>query len=102
MLYASGRQGWADAELNGPRKDLSTLFDLVLTHVKAPALDAEAPFAMVASILEYDQFLGRVLTGRIEQGRAASTCRCASCARTAPSWKADASQNCSASAAWTG
>ena len=63
MLYASGRQGWADAELNGPRKDLSALFDLVLTHVKAPTLDAEAPFAMVASILEYDQFLGRVLTG---------------------------------------
>ncbi len=70
MLYASGRQGWADAELNGPRKDLSALFDLVLSHVKAPALDVEAPFAMVASILEYDLFLGRVLTGRIEQGRA--------------------------------
>ena len=70
MLYASGRQGWADVELNGPRKDLSALFDLVLRHVKAPDLDAEAPFAMVASILEYDNFLGRVLTGRIEQGRA--------------------------------
>ncbi len=70
MLYASGRQGWADAELEGARKDLSALFNLVLSHVKAPALDAEAPFAMVASILEYDNFLGRVLTGRIEQGRA--------------------------------
>jgi GTP-binding protein len=70
MLFASGRQGWADAVLDGPRKDLSALFNLVLSHVKAPALDAEAPFAMVASILEYDNFLGRVLTGRIEQGRA--------------------------------
>ncbi len=70
MLYASGRQGWADVELEGPRKDLSPLFDLVLRHVKAPALDVDAPFAMVASILEYDNFLGRVLTGRIEQGRA--------------------------------
>ena len=70
MLYASGRQGWADTELNGPRKDLSPLFDLILSHVPAPALDAEAPFAMVASILEYDNFLGRVLTGRVEQGRA--------------------------------
>ena len=37
MLYASGRQGWADAELEGPRKDLSVLFNLVLSHVKAPA-----------------------------------------------------------------
>ncbi len=70
MLYASGRQGWADATIDGPRKDLSAMFDLVLSHVKAPALDADAPFAMVASILDYDNFLGRVLTGRIEQGRA--------------------------------
>jgi GTP-binding protein len=70
MLYASGRQGWADTTLEGPRKDLSALYDLVLSHVPAPNLNADAPFAMVASILEYDNFLGRVLTGRIEQGRA--------------------------------
>jgi GTP-binding protein len=70
MLYASGRQGWADATLDGPRKDLSALFDLVLRHVPAPALDKDAPFAMVATILDYDSYLGRVLTGRVEQGRA--------------------------------
>jgi len=70
MLYASGRQGWATETLDGPRKDLAPLFDLVLRHVHAPELDKEAPFAMVASILEYDNYLGRVLTGRIEQGRA--------------------------------
>ncbi|MBN8906167.1 MAG: GTP-binding protein, partial [Rhodospirillales bacterium] len=70
MLYASGRNGWADPTLDGPRKDLSPLFDLIVNHVPAPALDPEAPFAMVASILESDNFLGRVLTGRVEQGRA--------------------------------
>ncbi|MGA3004696.1 MAG: translational GTPase TypA [Acetobacteraceae bacterium] len=70
MLYASGRQGWADATLDGPRKDLSALFDLVVSHVPPPTVDRDAPFAMVASILEYDNFLGRVLTGRIEQGSA--------------------------------
>ena len=70
MLYASGRQGWADATIDGPRKDLSALFDLVVSHVPAPTVDEDAPFAMVASILEYDNFLGRELTGRIEQGRA--------------------------------
>ncbi len=70
MLFASGRQGWADPVMDGPRKDLSPLFDLVLSHVPATALDSEAPFAMVASILDYDNFLGRVLTGRVEQGRA--------------------------------
>jgi GTP-binding protein len=70
MLYASGRQGWADEELNGARKDLAPMFDLVLRHVPAPALDPNAPFGMVASILDYDNFLGRVLTGRVEQGTA--------------------------------
>ena len=70
ILYASGRQGWADPSLDGPRADLAALFDVVLRHVPAPDLNREAPFAMVASILEYDNFLGRVLTGRVEQGRA--------------------------------
>ena len=70
MLYASGRQGWADLELEGARKDLTPMFDLVLSHVPPTRLDKEAPFAMVASILDYDNFLGRVLTGRVEQGRA--------------------------------
>jgi len=70
MLYASGRQGWADATLDGPRKDLSALFDLVVSHVPPPKVDRDAPFAMVASILEYDSYLGRVLTGRVEQGQA--------------------------------
>ena len=70
MLYASGRHGWADAVLDGPRKNLDALFDLVVSHVPPPTVDRDAPFAMVASILEYDNFLGRILTGRIEQGTA--------------------------------
>ncbi len=70
MLYASGRQGWADTTMDGPRKDLAPMFDLVMSHVPPTSLDKEAPFAMVASILDYDNFLGRVLTGRVEQGRA--------------------------------
>ena len=70
MLYASGRQGWAVTSLDDERKDLSPMFDLVMAHVPVPVLDVEAPFAMNASILDYDNFLGRVLTGRIQQGRA--------------------------------
>ena len=70
MLYASGRQGWACDTLDGPRVDLAPLFDLVVSHVPAPTVDVDAPFAMVASILEADPFLGRILTGRVEQGHA--------------------------------
>jgi GTP-binding protein len=70
MLFASGRQGWAIKSLEDARENLNPLFDLILSHVPAPNLDVSAPFGMVASILESDQFLGRVLTGRVEQGRA--------------------------------
>ncbi len=70
MLYASGRQGWAVADLADEKKDLSALFELVLRHVPEPKADLDAPFAMVGSILDYDNFLGRVITGRIGQGRA--------------------------------
>ncbi|WP_191082658.1 translational GTPase TypA [Roseococcus microcysteis] len=68
MLFASGRQGWADESMEGPRENLDALFNLVVRHVPEPKVDAAAPFAMNASILEYDNFLGRILTGRIEQG----------------------------------
>ncbi|GGC30810.1 GTP-binding protein [Siccirubricoccus deserti] len=67
-LFASGRQGWADLELNGARKDLAPMFDLILSHVPAPKVELDKPFAMNASILESDNFLGRILTGRVEQG----------------------------------
>ena len=42
MLYASGRQGWADAAMDGPRRDLSPMFDLILSHVPEPKVDLEA------------------------------------------------------------
>lgn len=70
VLYASGRSGWADTELDGPRKDLTALYKLVLEHVPAPAQLArvDEPFAMLAVTLAADPFLGRLLTGRIESG----------------------------------
>jgi len=67
-MFAVGRDGWADDSLDGPRKDLSALFDLILKHVPAPAHDQEAPFSMLATTLEADPYLGRVLTGRIQSG----------------------------------
>ena len=69
-LYASGRSGWADESLDGPRKDLSALFELVLRHVPAPKQLArqEEPFRMLATTLSADPFIGRILTGRVESG----------------------------------
>ncbi len=69
-LYASGRAGWADDSLEGPRKDLNALFDLVVRHVPAPKQIARAaePFSMLATTLSADPFIGRILTGRVESG----------------------------------
>jgi GTP-binding protein len=69
-LYASGRSGWADTELDGPRKDLQALFELVVAHVPEPTQVAQRdkPFRMLATTLSADPFLGRILTGRVESG----------------------------------
>jgi GTP-binding protein len=67
-LFASGRHGWAAADLGAPRKDLSPLFELILAHVPPPQADPDAPFSMLATTLDYDPYLGRVLTGLIHSG----------------------------------
>ena len=70
ILYASGRSGWADESLEGPRKNLDSLFKLIATHVDQPSQISkrDEPFRMLATTLGGDSFLGRVLTGRIESG----------------------------------
>ena len=67
-LYASAKEGWAAEDLEAPRETLTPLFELITKHFGPPVADAEAPFAMLATILEYDNYLGRVLTGRVERG----------------------------------
>jgi len=70
VLYASGRDGWADTELDGPRESLAPLFELIRDHVPAPRVqdNTDQPFRMLATTLEADPYLGRLLTGRVESG----------------------------------
>ena len=70
-MYASGRSGWADMELDGPREDLQALFQMIVDHVPAPAQVEKSgePFRMLATTLGADPFLGRLLTGRVESGK---------------------------------
>jgi len=70
VIYASGRSGWASKEIDGARKNLHPLLDLVIDHVKPPKLDNTKPFAMLSTLLYADTFLGRSLVGRISQGTA--------------------------------
>ena len=70
VLYASGRSGWADKEVDGPRENLHPLLDLIMEHIKPAELDKTKPFAMLSTLLYADSFLGRSLVGRISQGTA--------------------------------
>jgi len=70
ILYASGRDGWCAKELDKPRENLHPLLDLVLEYVLPPKVDLDKPFAMLATLLDSDPFLGRCLVGRVEQGSA--------------------------------
>ncbi len=69
-LYASGRSGWADNVIDGPRENLEALFELIKKHVLSPKQihSRNEPFTMLATTLAGDSFLGRLLTGRIETG----------------------------------
>ena len=67
VLYGSGRDGWMADNPAGPRQDLSPMLDLVLTHVPPPTVEP-GPFRMLATTLEADPYLGRILTGRISSG----------------------------------
>ncbi len=74
IIYASGKEGWAVtdmAQMKDEKKDLQPLFKLIVKHVPDPEPIArrDEPFALLATILDSDPFLGRVLTGRIESGR---------------------------------
>ncbi|MGH7060318.1 MAG: translational GTPase TypA [Stellaceae bacterium] len=69
-VFASGRNGWAAAGLDAPRSGLAPLFELILDHVPPPRAEPEAPFAMLATTLDYDPYVGRVLTGLVHSGTA--------------------------------
>ncbi len=68
VLYGSGRSGWMAKAPEGPQENLAPLFDLILDHVPPPAID-DGPLTMLATTLEVDSFLGRILTGRISSGQ---------------------------------
>jgi GTP-binding protein len=68
-VYASAKHGWAVRGMADERKDLAPLFDLIVSHVPAPVADPDGPFRMLATTLEANPYLGRLLTGRISSGR---------------------------------
>jgi GTP-binding protein len=69
-LYSSAKEGWAAVEPEGPKDNMDPLFDLILRHVPEPTVEPGDEFTMLATTLEADPYLGRILTGRIASGKA--------------------------------
>ena len=70
VIYASGRDGWATAEYNPeqPNSDLTELFELIVNSIPCPKCEDNAPFQMLVSNIDYDDYTGRIAVGKIERG----------------------------------
>jgi GTP-binding protein len=69
VLYASGRNGYASEDPARREGTLTPMFQKIVDHVPPPALDVDAPFTFLVTLLDRDNFLGRVLTGRVTSGK---------------------------------
>lgn len=68
VLYAIGIKGFAKRNLTDPDESLAPLFDLITAHVPPPVADTSAPFKMLISNIEWNDYVGRIAVGRVEQG----------------------------------
>ena len=68
MLFCSGRKGTASYSPDVEGTDLKPLFETILEYIPAPEADTEAPFQMLVSSIDYNDFVGRIAIGRIERG----------------------------------
>ncbi|AHY46965.1 GTP-binding protein TypA/BipA [Rubrobacter radiotolerans] len=69
VLYAVARDGRAFSDPGSPRDDMTELFETVLEHIPAPGGEPDAPFQMLVTTLDYSEYLGRIVIGRVERGR---------------------------------
>ena len=68
VLYASGRNGYASEDQEAREGTLKPLFEKIVSHVPAPAADVDGPFKFLVTLLDRDNFLGRILTGKVQSG----------------------------------
>jgi GTP-binding protein len=67
ILYGSAKEGWMASSPAGPKEGMGPLCDLLVRHVQAPVVE-DGPLRMLATILEANPYLGRIITGRITSG----------------------------------
>ncbi|AGH50995.1 GTP-binding protein TypA [Sphingomonas sp. MM-1] len=68
VLFASGRNGYASDDPEAREGTLTPMFEKIISHVPPPSVDLDAPFSFLVTLLDRDNFLGRILTGRVNSG----------------------------------
>ena len=68
FLYASARDGWCTNELDDERKDMTPLFEAILKYIPAPTGDPDAGIQMLVSTIDYNEYVGRIGIGKIDNG----------------------------------
>ena len=71
IIFCSGRAGTASTDYKVPGKDLTPLFDMIVNHFDPQEVDMDAPFQMLVSSIDYNEYVGRIGIGRIERGQIA-------------------------------
>lgn len=69
IIFASAREGWASMDADQKGKDMKPLLDLIIQAIPAPEGDAEEPLKLLISTCDYNDYVGRIGIGKIEQGR---------------------------------
>ena len=69
IVYTNAKDGLATLDLNNPGNDLAALFQVIRDRVSPPAVDLQAPFQMLVTTIDYNDYLGRIATGKIANGR---------------------------------
>ena len=71
IIFCSGRAGTATLDYKVPGKDLTPLFDMIVNHFEPQEVEMDAPFQMLVSSIDYNEYVGRIGIGRIERGEVA-------------------------------
>jgi GTP-binding protein len=69
ILYAIAREGQAFRDIEAPRSDMRELFETILEQIPAPEVGLAEPFQMLVANLDYSEYLGRIVVGRVRRGK---------------------------------
>ena len=68
FIFASARGGWARTSMDSDNADMKPLFEAIINHIPAPEGDPEAPTQILISTIDYNEYVGRIGVGKVDNG----------------------------------